>query len=264
MDNIISSRANPMIKETAKLVASGRERRKNGRFVLEGIRLCFDVIHSEVAVETLLYTSSLAARFPEKTACLREKASRSFEIAEEVAGRLADTPSPQGVFCVCVIPEKSGFVLSSKGKYIALENLRDPANLGAVCRTAEALGIDGAILSSCCDVYSPKAMRSSMGSLLRLPLLLTEDFPSCLQRAKEKGMEVLAAVPDYRAEKITEVSLRGGVIALIGNEGSGLTEQTLSLATRQVTIPMLGRAESLNASMAAAILMWEMMREDGK
>ena len=146
-----------------------------------------------------------------------------------------------------------------EGKYIALENIQDPSNLGAICRTAEALGVDGAILSGCCDRYSPKVQRGAMGSLLRLNIIDCDNLRELLVSLGEKGMKLYATTPDDTAQKITECDMSGGVVAVIGNEGNGVTDEVFSVCEK-VTIPMLGRAESLNASMAAAITMWEMMR----
>ncbi|MCM1391586.1 MAG: RNA methyltransferase, partial [Ruminococcus sp.] len=165
-----------------------------------------------------------------------------------------------GVFCVCkTLPEIDEGMISPNGKYIALENIQDPANLGAICRTAEALGISGAIVENGCDIYNPKAQRASMGSLLRLPVIRTTNLASLLIRSGENGMKIYATTPDANAVKITDADMSGGVIAVIGNEANGVTDEIFKVC-KKITIQMLGRAESLNASMAAAVTMWEMMR----
>jgi TrmH family RNA methyltransferase len=146
------------------------------------------------------------------------------------------------------------------GKYIALENVSNPSNFGAVVRTAEAVGLDGVIVSGGCDIYNPKSQRSAMGALFRLNIVVTDNLPECLSELKNNGMKVYAGVPDSNAVKITQADMSGGVICIIGNEGNGITEETCSAATATVTIPMKGRAESLNAAAAASILIWEMMR----
>ena len=157
------------------------------------------------------------------------------------------------------MPCDTAVTLESGKKYIALENIQDPSNLGAIIRTAEALGIDGAVLCSCCDIYNPKAQRAAMGSLLRLPLMITKDLSAVISDCEKKGILTLATVPDSSAKKITQTDMSEGVLAVIGNEGSGVSQEIKALCEK-VTIPMLGRAESLNASMAAAIVMWEIMR----
>ena len=258
----LDSVSNEKIKQAVKLRESSRYRRECGRFFLEGLRLCRDAAESEVHIFSLFFTEEAYEKYTRDIDLLSSKAESSFVISPVCRDKLSDTKTSQGVFLIC------GFLsvcheaeIDLSGKYIALENVQDPANLGAVCRTAEALGIDGAVLCGCCDIYNPKAQRAAMGSLLRLPVIMTQNLPALLTDLKKKGMTVLSTTPDSSAEPITKVDMSGGVIAVIGNEGNGVTEQTQSVC-RRITIPMKGRAESLNASMAAAVTMWEILREE--
>ncbi|MBR3961788.1 MAG: RNA methyltransferase, partial [Clostridia bacterium] len=156
---------------------------------------------------------------------------------------------------VVEIPDKISEI-DKKGRYIALENLSDPSNLGAISRTAEALGISGIIVSgNSCDPYSPKALRASMGTLLRMPVIIVDDFVEFLQAS---GLKLFACVV-RGGKKITDVIFSDGAAVLIGNEANGLTDSAIS-ACEKITIPMSGSAESLNASVAAAIAMWELKR----
>ena len=116
----------------------------------------------------------------------------------------------------------------------------------------------------CCDVYSPKVLRGSMGAVFRLPMALVETMPPAVKALEQKGFVTMAAVPDRKAEPITQVLFSSPSIVLVGNEGNGLKPETIRACQRRVTIPMLGRAESLNASVAASLLMWEMMRASGE
>ena len=183
-------------------------------------------------------------------------------ISEEVAEKLSDTKNNQGIFCICKMLDKKTNIgkIKYNGKYIALENVSNPSNFGAVVRTAEAVGLDGVIVSGGCDIYNPKSQRSAMGSLFRLNIVVVDDLPQYLTQLKANGMKVYAGVPDSNALKITQADMSGGVVSIIGNEGNGITEETCSASTATVTIPMKGRAESLNAAAAASILIWEMMR----
>ena len=131
---------------------------------------------------------------------------------------------------------------------------------GSVARSAEALGIDGIIVCGGCDMYNPKALRASMGSLLRIPIIAVDDLVETLERANSEGMLTAATVPDENARDITKTDFSAGVIAVIGNEGNGVTEAVKSTARERITIKMKGEAESLNASVAAVITMWEIMR----
>lgn len=258
MINTIESRSNDKIKVVQKLSSSSRFRNERQEFFLEGARLCFDAAVSKIKIKQVFFTDTAMEKYPEKLEKIISSADEVYRISREVASKIADTQSSQGVFAVCEMPKNSSN-LDPNGKYIFLENIQDPSNLGAIARTAEALGINGAVLCSCCDVYNPKAQRAAMGSLLRLPLIFTDDAVHTLSECRKSGMMTLASTPDASAEKITDIKLDGGVITVVGNEGNGVTQETMAIC-RKVTIPMKGRAESLNASMAAALLMWEMMR----
>lgn len=255
----ITSKNNNLITQIAKLSTSGSARKKSGEFFLEGVRLCCDAVQCGVVVHTVLLTQTCSVKYRDKLVPLLAYAQKSVLISDEVAQKLADTVTPQGVFCVCERIQSNGEIDFTK-KYIALEQVQDPSNLGAVIRTAEALGVDGVILAGGADPYNPKALRASMGAIFRLPMIINEELPSLLTQCKNKGMQVLATVPDGNAMPITHVSMQGGVIAVIGNEGNGISDAVKQLATQLVTIPMIGSSESLNAATAAAITMWEMMR----
>ncbi len=254
----IDSLSNEKIKLCAKIMSSSKHRKQQGMFFLEGLRLCRDAAITGCGIEFAFFTRKAIETKPEAVELISKASSQYFEISDQVAAKLSLTESSQGFYCLCRIEHKNAEI-HSDGKYIALENIQDPSNLGAICRTAEALGISGAILSGCCDRYSPKVQRSAMGSLLRLDIIDCEDLKEYLLELKLMGMKLYATTPDDSAEKITMCDMSGGAVAVIGNEGNGVTEDVFSVCEK-VTIPMLGRAESLNASMAAAITMWEMMR----
>ena len=146
------------------------------------------------------------------------------------------------------------------GKYIAAESIQNPSNLGAIARTAEALGISGLIVGGGCDIYNPKAQRAAMGSLLRLPVITADNLIDYLLSLKEQGFRVFGTVPDREAKAVTSVDFNAPCVSVIGNEANGLSDEILKICTDRITVPMAGRAESLNASTAAAIIMWEMVR----
>jgi TrmH family RNA methyltransferase len=255
MPAIVTSRENPHIKAAARLRDSAADRRALGKFFLEGFRLCADACGSGHAPEALFLTARARAKYP--TGPLEQAAARVFEITEAVAQKLADTQRPQGVFAVCGAEGPSAGFWRAGGRYIALEGLQDPGNLGAAARTAEALGLQGLLCGAGCDPHHPKALRASMGALLRLPALRADDLPGALRAS---GLPCYAAVTDRGAPSVlTRDFAQGGILA-VGSEGHGLTPETLAACAYQVTIPMPGRAESLNAAAAAAILMWEMVR----
>lgn len=255
----ITSRSNNLIKDIAKLFASRKARYENQKFALEGARLCFDAVNSGYEPEVLLFTEELQGRYPAEIERAIAASKRAVVISGEVAARLSDTQSPQGVFAVCSMKpfaEKA----EEGGKYIALDNLQDPSNLGAILRTAEALGVNGAILYNCCDAYNPKALRAAMGSSLRMPMIISENLVKDINELKAGGYSVYATVPDSRARDITTVSFEPSCVCVIGNEGNGISDEVKAACSELITINMRGRAESLNASMAGAITMWEMLR----
>ncbi len=257
---LITSKSNDKIKAAAALVSSAKSRRQTGEFIIEGLRLCIDAARTGIEIRRLFYTRDAY----ERCAGIEELAGYAaevYEISTQAAEKLADTQNSQGVFCVCAIPDNTLEVSTvvSGGRYIALENLQNPSNLGAVCRTAEALGINGAILSGCCDAFSPKVQRSAMGSLFRLPMLVTDNLPELLSTLKDSGVKVFATTPDSKAADITTVDFGNSAVSVIGNEANGVTDEIFEIC-EALTVPMKGRAESLNASMAAALVMWEMLR----
>ena len=258
----ITSRNNDRIKFAVRVKEKESFRRSEGLFLIEGARLCYDAALSDVSIAELYVTADAREKYVDYVTLIEDKANRCFEVSDDVAGKLADTKSTQGVFCLCKMLDKSTNIgkIKYNGKYIALEDVSNPSNFGAVIRTAEAVGLDGVIVSGGCDLYNPKSLRASMGSVFRLNVVETDDLPCLLKELAAKGMFVYAGVPDSNASKITEVSMAGGGVAIIGNEGNGITDETLEAATKLVTIPMKGRAESLNAAAAASILIWEMMR----
>ena len=237
-------------------------RKSEGLFFIEGARLCADAALSSVEIKELYTTESAMVKYSEYVRLVENKSERSFLVSEEVAEKLGDTKNPQGVFCICKMLDKNTNIgkIKYNGKYIALENVSNPSNFGAVVRTAEAVGLDGVIISGGCDIYNPKSQRAAMGSLFRLDIIQVDDLPGFLHILSGNGMAIYAGVPDSDAEKVTEVNMNCGVVTIIGNEGNGISEETLKASTKLVTIPMQGRAESLNAAAAASIMIWEMMR----
>lgn len=259
---VITSRKNRLVQEAAALISRGEQRREKGLFLCEGARLCQDAALSGIEVEICFFTAKALERYGGYLKPILSVCKQAFTVEEHVAELLSSTKSPQGIFCVCRSPLTLSGDFQSQGSCVVLENLQDPGNLGTVLRTAEALGISWAVLlGACCDPLSPKVLRASMGAVFRLGLW-EERSPQKLQELLEsRGYVLHAAVPDPSAKRVTEVDFSQGLHAVcIGNEGNGLSPETIALCGDRVAIPMEGRAESLNASAAATILMWEMKR----
>lgn len=256
--NIITSRENPLIKLVAALQVSSEKRKRNGLFVLEGLRICKDACDNGIKFDKLIVSDAAAEKYAADTEKFSLISDECYKIPDSLFKKISDTKTPQGIIAVAKMPVTGSCGIDKNGKYIALENVADPSNLGAISRTAEALGVNGIILSSDgCDPYSPKALRASMGTLLRVPVFVTESFAETL---KSTGLKRYACIVDKTAESIKEQSFENGSVVMIGNEANGLTDSAKQSADVLVTIPMTGRAESLNAAAAAAIAMWEMMK----
>jgi len=255
---MITSKDNPQVKAAIRLRENARARREQGLFFLEGFRLCADAVASGYLPQTLFFTEAARQKYGVPDApSLSEEAC--LLISDSVAQKLGDTSTPQGIFGVFQATETRKDFWQPGGKYIALEQVQDPGNLGAIARTAEALGLAGMLVNGGCDVHHPKALRASMGSLLRLPVLETDDLAGALASCT---LPCYAAVPDDAAMPIDECDFSKGAVIVIGNEGSGLSSEAIAACATSgggtITIPMCGRAESLNAAAAATIFMWEL------
>lgn len=256
---VIQSRTNAKIKDGCRLTASAKYRREQGLFTLEGLRLCADAAQSGCQVQTLFLTADAEEKGGERLKILLKNAQEIYTVTEEVAEKLSDTVSSQGVFAILQMLPETALAIQKGGKYVVLDTVQNPQNLGAIARTAEAFGVNGLIVGGGCDRYNPKALRASMGSLLRLPVFETEDLAATV-REIGKTVPTFATVPDCAAESICAQDFSGGAAAIIGNEGNGVSEAVLSAAQKRVTIPMRGNAESLNAAAAATVTVWEMMK----
>ncbi len=260
---VITSKDNRLVKAWRALNEQARQRRKAGQFAIEGARLCGDALASGLMLTVVLYTGEARESYAAIVEPLIAAAEESAEVSAAVARSMADTASPQGIFCIAksLDIQLSLDTINIMGRYGVLEDIQDPGNLGTMIRTAEAFGLDGLLLSTgCCDVYNPKVLRASMGGVFRLPLAVVEDLPVMITAMQERGMTAFACVVDADAQPIQQVDKSAGCLCVIGNEGNGLTAATVAACKTRVTIPMAGRAESLNASMAAGIVMWELVR----
>lgn len=254
---VITSKDNPLIKLVCGLQGRASIRKKEGLFVLEGLRICDDACDNSIRFDKLIISKTAKEKYALDLEKFFKNADEIYEIHDSIFTKISDTSSPQGVIAVVKIPSLSPEILKN-GRYIALEKLNDPSNLGAISRTAEALGVSGIILSSdSVDPYAPKSLRASMGTLLRMPIIILNDF---VNEIKASGLDSYACVVDSSATPITDITFTNGSILLIGNEANGLTGDAKNIANKQITIPMRGNAESFNAATAAAIAMWEMMK----
>ncbi|MFA4843384.1 MAG: 23S rRNA (guanosine(2251)-2'-O)-methyltransferase RlmB [Candidatus Margulisiibacteriota bacterium] len=247
------------MKEKLKLVKNLLEkrsaRRKEGKFVVEGPHL---VEEAGQRIEFIVY----AERLPivEKLIGLSVPA---YKVSSKEFAALSEVDAPQGVLAVVrTFQSKLDELLKgAKTLIVYCAGIQDPGNLGTIIRSADALGATGVILSKgTVDLYNPKVVRSTMGSLFHLPLVTVEDDAETIKQLKKNNVKIIATSAE--AEKsCSDTELKGPVAVLIGNEGAGLAEEIIELADEVIKVPMAGKAESLNASVTTAILLYEISRQ---
>lgn len=257
---MISSTKNEQVKTVIELKKKAKARNEAGLFVVEGVRMVSEL--SKDRTEKL-YVSESFLKNPDSEPFLSEF-SHYEVVTDSVFGAMSDTQTPQGVLALVRQYDYTMEELLNTGgaaHLMILENIQDPGNLGTILRAGEGAGITGLIMSrDTVDIYNPKVIRSTMGSVFRVPFLYTEDLFAEVKALQEKGIRLFAAhlggKNNYEDEDYT-----GDVGFLIGNEGNGLTEALSDLADTWVKIPMAGKVESLNAAIAASILMFETARQ---
>lgn len=255
--NKITSRENSLIKLTSELQRSAKKRQETGLFVLEGLRICKDAFDNGIRFDKLIVSKSAFDKFNDEITLFSSSSNECYLLPDSLFKKISETDTPQGIIVLCFRPENTALNFK-KGRFVGLENLQDPSNLGAIARSCEALGADGILLSqNCCDPFSPKSLRASMGTLLRVPVITLKNFAEDI---KNLGLKSFACVVDENALSIRNAEFCDGCVVLIGNEANGLTEATVNHSDCSITIPMKGNAESLNASVAAAIAIWEMTK----
>lgn len=260
---MITSLHNKEIKEVAALSAKKKERDRQGLFIVEGPKM-FGEAPAEQISRVYLGQSAAAqmqAQYGEKLAGLSCET-----VSDEVFAKMSDTKTPQGILCLVRQQQYNIEEILQDGNkkqplLIILEDIQDPGNLGTIFRTAEAAGADGVIMSSrTADIYNPKTIRSTMGSVYRIPFLYLEDLSSIIRKLKEKEVRVYAAHLGGTAA-YDNCCYQMGTAFLIGNEANGLREETAACADTMIHIPMEGQVESLNAAVASSILLFEASRQ---
>ena len=257
----LTSKDNAQIKNVLKLKKSSKYRRQSGCFIAEGLRVCLDAVLSGAEIKALFITDEAIEKNPQAYNTLSAQADETFVLSSALFDYISDTQAPQGILCVIKTLDKSAYFdkINNGGKYLVLDNVQDPNNLGTILRSAEAFGVFGVIMSDdCCDIYNPKVVRGSMGAVFRLAILSVKNLSVWF--AKHPSLNTYAAVVDKDAEKVNETAFEAPCAVVIGNEGNGIRPETCAACDYKITIPMDGKAESLNASAAAAILIWEMVK----
>ena len=255
---MITSSSNQQMKNLTQLMKKSRERKKQGVFVVEGVKM-----FSEAPKEWIrdVYVSESFLSQPEHQDLL---ADCHYEVvADSVFKAVSDTQTPQGVLAVVRMPsyEFEELFDGEKTQLLILESIQDPGNLGTMIRTGEGAGMTGIIMNhTTVDLFNPKTIRSTMGSIYRIPFFLTDDLAGTIRQVKERGVSLYAA--HLKGKKnYDEPDYTKPCGFLIGNEGNGLTDETARASNEYIRIPMEGKVESLNAAISATLLMYECHRQ---
>ena len=251
MPELITSLKNPKVA-LWKSLKDRKGRKETGCFLVEGRKMVEEALMSSFAVETVLVDEARQQEFPLPDSCT------VYAMPSHVLAAVCDTKTPQGIAAVLRLRQQPA---RDAKALVALDGVQDPGNVGTIIRTADAAGIGGVLLSQqCADVFSPKVLRATMGSIFRMDIRVTEDLRGELAALAERGYAVLSSQLDG-----TPFYDRGPVgekfALVIGSEGNGVTEEVKAVATHRVKLPMRGGAESLNAAVAAGIMMYELTRE---
>ena len=252
---MITSPQNPKLKLVRALLGRPKERREAGTFVVEGVRLVEEAVKSNWGFQFALYDDSLSERGKSLVEHMASQGIEVEEVSQSLMNPLSDTETPQGLLAVLndsrlPIPESLNFVLIP-------DLIREPGNLGTLLRTAAAAGVQAVLLPpETTDAFAPKVLRAGMGAHFRLPIhtMTWEEI-----REQSKGLQAYLA--DMDGQSCWETDLRKPLVLIIGGEAEGASEQARKLATQRISIPMVGKIESLNAGVAGSVLMFEVVRQ---
>ena len=245
MEERISSRKNPLLQQVKKLLSSKKERETAGLFVGDGTKLLEEAVKYDPGLHTVILSEGVQAEIPDHVRVVR--------VPGDVMASISPMESPQGALFLCRLPEKT--IFQPKPGMLILDGIQDPGNVGTILRTADALQVPVVLLEGCADPYSHKVVRSSMGAVFRTPVVQTT-WAEAKAACQTAGVPVAVTALSSRAEDIRKAEL-GKMAVVIGSEGRGVRKEILDAADAELIIPMNPRCESLNAAIAAAIVMWE-------
>lgn len=246
MTERITARKNPLLQQVRRLLSSRKERQISGLFVADGTKLLAEAVKWWPGLETVILSDGIEVDVPEYV--------RVVTVPKDVMESISPMQSPQGALFLCRLPEKKAFV--PKPGMLLLDGIQDPGNLGTILRTADALQIPVALMEGCADPYGHKVVRASMGAVFRSPVVQTtweQVKTACLNA----GIPLAVTALSPRAEDIRSAALNKMAV-VIGSEGQGVRKEILENAQAELVIPMSENCESLNAAIAAAIVMWQM------
>ncbi len=246
MESYITSRKNPLLQQVRKLLSSRQERQKTGLFVADGTKLLQEAVRWWDGLETVILSEGVEAELPASVQVVR--------VPGDVMESISPMQSPQGALFLCRLPEKTAF--SPEPGMLLLDGIQDPGNLGTILRTADALNVKVALLEGCADPYNHKTVRASMGAVFRSKVLQTT-WEQAYAACRNAHIPVAVTALSDRAKDIRTAKVENMAV-VIGSEGQGVRQEILQRADEELIIPMNPQCESLNAAIAAAIVMWQM------
>ncbi|SFR84372.1 TrmH family RNA methyltransferase [Anaeromicropila populeti] len=259
---MISSANNAQIKNINKLLKSAKERRETGSFVVEGIKM-----FEEARKLGLIRKAFFSDELHEEWKIVNKEALNELDyevVTDKVFREIADTVTPQGVMGVCSVKSCTieEFISKPACRLLFLEDIRDPGNFGTMIRTAEGTGVTGIVLSKeSVDIYNPKVVRSTMGSIFRVPHVYVDDFPGTIRKAQLEGV-IFYATHLNGNQEYDNVDYAKKAAFIVGNEARGISDAVAEKADQLIRIPMCGQVESLNAAVAAAVMLYEVYRQE--
>ena len=245
MEEKISSRKNPLLQQVKKLLSSKKERENAGLFVADGTKLLDEAVKYCEGLHTVILSEGIEAQVPNHVRLVR--------VPGDVMASVSPMESPQGALFLCRLPERRKF--EPKPGMLLLDGIQDPGNVGTILRTADALNVPVVLLEGCADPYSHKVVRSSMGAVFRTPVIQAT-WAEVQTACREAGIAVGVTALSDRAKDLRKADL-SKMAVVIGSEGRGVRSQILDAADQELIIPMNPHCESLNAAVAATIVMWE-------
>ena len=248
MKELITSRKNPFLQQVKKLLSSRKEREQAGLFVADGTKLLQEAIRWWNGLDTVILSEDVNVEIPQGV--------RTVVVPRDVMESISPMQSPQGALFVCRLPEKEPF--APKAGMLLLDGIQDPGNLGTILRTADALCVPVALLEGCADPYSHKVVRASMGAVFRMDIVQTT-WQEAELACGQAGIPIGVTALNENAKDLRESPLNTMAV-VIGSEGQGVRKEILDSAQHSLIIPMNPNCESLNAAIAAAIVMWQMQK----
>ena len=246
MEQRITARKNPLLQQVRKLLSSRKERESCGLFVADGTKLLEEAVRFCPGLDTVILSDGVEANVPDHVRVVR--------VPGDVMESISPMQTPQGALFLCRLPEKNEFI--PKPGMLLLDGIQDPGNLGTILRTADALDIPVALLEGCADPYSHKVVRASMGAVFRVPVVQAT-WEAAARIFRAEGIPVGVTALSERAKDLRQSPL-SAMAVVIGSEGRGVRQEILDSADAELIIPMNPHCESLNAAVAATIVMWQM------